>query len=1057
MSMRKAVLLAAALLAAAVPAMAQQLRGTVRDSATGAPVIGAVVIGRDAAGGVVSRIVGGADGRYTLPARGVTSVQVLRIGFQPKTMVVATLSAGEVREVSLTLTAIPTFLDKVHVVADARSQCPRRADAIAAANLYNQARAGLLATVVAREASPATVTRLAYDRTLDANGVQAVSQAVRTETADRATVSFNATQTAVDFVSRGFVTDTGAARSYLGPDADVLLDEQFASAYCFRIAEPDRAHPTWIGLGFAPARRRDGRVDIDGTLWIDTVAKRLQSTTFTYLGLDEVSTGFGAGGTVSYREVSPGIVLIDRWQLRLVGGTAGDGAAQAATGRQYEIHEVGGELVNATWPDGRAWAAPLGAIRVNTAASNGRPAPAGTVLGLANTDYRAEVDAAGAAAFTQLAPGPYTVMVVDRQLADLGLTIPADLAFTARRDSTITAVAHVPTAAEFVASLCGGAGRVATDAAWLVGRIGAGDGRAVPAARWRLARSGDGGWVAVADGGATGTSGLFTHCRNLAIGQTVQLQAWRQGEAPMVVTKKITDKITVLPVVLPSAIVVRGGGAAALTGTVLDSADHATVAGAYLEVMGTRLTAISDSAGRFIIADVPRGEYTVEVRTPTLDALGAVGRTTVDHDGRTPARIYLPTMNQLLSAMCGPDTNGGAGVVIGNVQLTGEMPPPDGVRLVAEWTDHAAPAAPGSAPVGRTRWLRTRADANGTYRLCGVPVNTALIVRTQVDSGVDAAARPLDVTVDPVRRFARLDVTMEPGLNLGAAFAGTVVSDSTDEPIPGAEVALADIGVTATTNRDGAFRIDSIPPGTHRVTVRRPGYAPLTAQVGFAQNQTIDHRIVLGHATVALATVEVTEAPSVNREFDANRKLGIGKFLTRDDLEKNAGRKLSDIMQTVPGFGSIGYQGSSSHGWVVGKRAPAHLAPRNAMNGECGSSSPAQSAKPGGAPLCAMTPDNLKDQGIYCPATSAEQLEGVTCACYAQVWVDGHLMNHERPTEPFDINVYSTEQLEGIEWYSGPAQTPAQYSSLNSPCGVLALWTRRSQEFHDSHSVIQER
>jgi hypothetical protein len=66
-------------------------------------------------------------------------------------------------------------------------------------------------------------------------------------------------------------------------------------------------------------------------------------------------------------------------------------------------------------------------------------------------------------------------------------------------------------------------------------------------------------------------------------------------------------------------------------------------------------------------------------------------------------------------------------------------------------------------------------------------------------------------------------------------------------------------------------------------------------------------------------------------------------------------------------------------------------------------------------------------------------------ACYALVYVDDVLMNGTtEPTEPFDISSIAPEQVEAVEFYSGPAQTPLKYSRMGSNCGVLVIWRRRS-------------
>ncbi len=1041
------IALLAGLAAFVQSAAAQPLRGVVRDSAGGMPIPGAVVVALDSTGGTVGRNIAGADGsfRVVVSAR-PHRVQVVRIGFRPTTMF---LQGRNVDALDVRLTAIPTLLEHVRVVA-ARSQCPVRADAAETLALVDQSRAGLLATVVAREANPAEVTRLSFERILDANGLTPVVQSVRAESADRATVSFNAVQSAVDFTRRGFTSDSGGNRTFYGPDADVLLDDGFAAGYCFRIGAPDRQRPHLIGLAFSPASRRGGRVDIDGTLWVDTVARSLSHVEFRYLGLDDLSTGLGSGGTVAFREVSPGVVLIDRWALRLVG--AADTIALAAAGqtavRGYQINEIGGELATARWPDGREWTAPLGTLELTARASDGTPA-AGAIIGLLGTDYRATVDTAGHARFTHLIPGPYSAHVHDPGLASIGLTLPLDLSFVASRDSVTTRTVTVPTAATFVGAMCRASGDPGRDAAWVVGRIGTADGRPVQNAQWRMARSGEGGWVPVANNGVTGTSGLFAHCRNVGRGQTIRVQAWRGRETPAVVVRKLTDAVTVIPVVMPATVLARGaGGTAELTGTVLDSVSGAGIPGAFVELVGSGLTAISGADGSFRIADVPRGEHTAEIRTDRLDALGVVSRSTVDFTGAAPVRLHVPTTDQIVAATCGPDTPSSLGILLGTVRRP-DNTRPTAVRIVAEWVDQGGtPGAAAAQTVGRTQWLRTRADETGTFRLCGVPAGARIVVRTQVDSAAGAAARPVEVEVDAAERFVRLDIALEPGLALGGTFAGMVVADSTDDPVAGAEVAFPDLKLAVSTNTAGGFRVNDIPPGTHRVQIRRPGFTPITADLAFESNQTIDHRIVLGRLATALAPVQVTETAPVNPEFDQNRKLGLGKFLTRADLDKHAGRRLGDILATVPNMGTVS-QGASGAGWVVGKRIPPKLAPRpipaaSAIAGSVGEAPQRGECGVSKETSCTYTMDDLREQGFYCPQ-GGEQRQGILCACYAQVWLDGRLMNRQRPTEPFDINAVPPEDIEAVEWYSSPSQTPAQYSSLNSPCGVMVIWTRRAR------------
>jgi hypothetical protein len=70
---------------------------------------------------------------------------------------------------------------------------------------------------------------------------------------------------------------------YHAPDADVLLDENFPRGYCFALAPRERDRATQVGLAFAPMQRNRRITSVDGTLWIDTAARRLVDLEYRYL------------------------------------------------------------------------------------------------------------------------------------------------------------------------------------------------------------------------------------------------------------------------------------------------------------------------------------------------------------------------------------------------------------------------------------------------------------------------------------------------------------------------------------------------------------------------------------------------------------------------------------------------------------------------------------------------------------------------------------------------------------------------------------------------------
>src|SRR5204862_7123151 len=162
------------------------------------------------------------------------------------------------------------------------------------------------------------------------------------------------------------------------------------------------------------------------------VARALRDIEHRYVGLDRRIDGMRPGGHISFREMPNGVVMIDRWFLRLIGGTVDTIRTPAYTsGRRLEMPiaqvrtkftaaENGGEVAHATWPDGTAWRASLGTLRVHAALSSGRPA-AGTAVHLVETQYRAVADTNGDFEISDLIPGPYALAIRDPRRVALGL------------------------------------------------------------------------------------------------------------------------------------------------------------------------------------------------------------------------------------------------------------------------------------------------------------------------------------------------------------------------------------------------------------------------------------------------------------------------------------------------------------------------------------------------------------------------------------------------------------------------------------------------------------
>lgn len=543
------------LLAVARPAVAQYVHGTVSDSVARQRVEGVVLMLLDSGGTALGRTISNERGEYRLVIRrGAKAMRVLRIGFRARVIPLSVDSSSDT-QVDVRLSRLPTLLEPIRVAAN--PMCPRESDADATFALLEQARAGLLAVVVAREASPAALERLLFERTMNGTGDAIERQVVRIDSAPATPTSFSAVYGATDFLTRGFAEDSGATAEahFFAPDADVLLDEGFARGYCFHIAHNPRDHPDQLGLAFAPADRRPRRVDIEGALWIDTLARGLRDIEFVYRGLGHSIEAYHPGGRVEFRAMPNGVVLIDRWSMRLI-GTHTD--TTFLIGHQVPrawpyASESGGEVARAAWSDGQRWRAPLGTLRLHATRRGGAPA-AGTAIHFPGTDYKGTADTAGNIEIDDILPGPYSVAIDDPRLAGLGLDFVTPLKFVAARDSTVRLTLETPTLEDFVVDRCLADGRQTVRGLRLLGRVIRPDGQPVRDVKISLARVVGPGMAAepVPYSYQTGSDGLFQFCgAEFQIGTRLLIYAKVGRDPPFETMRVLTDSLTIVRVPVP--------------------------------------------------------------------------------------------------------------------------------------------------------------------------------------------------------------------------------------------------------------------------------------------------------------------------------------------------------------------------------------------------------------------------------------------------------------------------------------------------------------------------
>ena len=409
------------------PGAPSPLRGVVRDGTFSQPIAGAVVSVLDAAGATLARTITDANGHFTvaIPDR-ATRLHLIRIGYHPADAAVPPAERRDMR-LELRMARLPALLSAVKIFD--QELCPGSTDRGAAFELWEQARAGLLAAIVAREASPAETQTLVYRRTTRPDDDRVITQA-SVGHANKTSRPFLSPATAAIFAQRGYMVEDRTGRTFDAPDADVLLDESFAATHCFHFQRSDGAHRGQFGLAFTPvpSRPRDTLVDVTGTIWIDRDPPEIRTLDFLYTGLEPTTSDVKAGGHIEFRTMANGITFVQRWFLRLpvLSPIAGGGPAYAAAlarrrqdrGRMRvgEVIEKGGVVVDASWQDGVVWREPPTGINgvVTQGRSNiGLP---NAIVTLVGTNDSTMTDPQGRFTLMPIIPGHYTLVAIDTVL-----------------------------------------------------------------------------------------------------------------------------------------------------------------------------------------------------------------------------------------------------------------------------------------------------------------------------------------------------------------------------------------------------------------------------------------------------------------------------------------------------------------------------------------------------------------------------------------------------------------------------------------------------------------
>jgi hypothetical protein len=238
--------------------------------------------------------------------------------------------------------------------------------------------------------------------------------------------------------------------------------------------------------------------------------------------------------------------------------------------------------------------------------------------------------------------------------------------------------------------------------------------------------------------------------------------------------------------------------------------------------------------------------------------------------------------------------------------------------------------------------------------------------------------------------FAAGALTGLPSLEAQSPVPGSItgtVKDSLGATITGADITASSTSARAETDDRGKFTLKNIPAGPVEVYVHRIGFRPDTVELTVYAGQSTPVEVVLHPVIPQLQTVVVhgrQDATGRIAEFYARKDRGIGRFITRSEIERRNPSNLNDMFRMVPGARLVNFGPGRTY---------------------------------------------LRFRGMQCPP---------------MIWLDGTpLLAGE-----FDLDALSPYSIEGIEIYSGLSTVPAQFMGnryISSSCGTIVIWSREGE------------
>ncbi len=347
-----------------------------------------------------------------------------------------------------------------------------------------------------------------------------------------------------------------------------------------------------------------------------------------------------------------------------------------------------------------------------------------------------------------------------------------------------------------------------------------------------------------------------------------------------------------------------------------------------------------------------------------------------------------------------PDTAPGSASVAGLVRASESFVPLPGASVVARWP-------------GETR--ETESGPDGSYLLCDLEPGDAVILR--------AAVPPYEGPGVPVTLAAgaRSEVllSVDFGGSARALFVGRIVGRVIDretlEAVPNALLGAGNRGYTEISDAEGRFVLEEVSPGQVAVRVRHLAYGETETSLFVPSDGTLEVEIQLAAAVLPVEPIEVTVVGVRSRKLevsgfyerrDWNERLGLGQYVTREDIEARSPARVSHLLTEIPRVDLI-------YGLCPGNRCNIPVIRGSGLSCE-----------------------RLKKSGGELTIGPSLYLDG-----HRLRWAIGSISN-------FSIigvdELAMPSDVAGIEVYTGIGDLPGEFADPNAiQCGAIVIWTGR--------------